>query len=287
MNRTGVCPRETLATRIALKVLGLAAAGLLFGLGTEALAKDYDPYQPRTEEVLDADGSVWKVLIVPLSQPAMHPAALNVLPQDAPKTAAPPSPEKPAAYEAAPKQAPAPAEKTADAKAPETKEEKAPAETAEPKAEAEPKEIKSPYDNPFGIEIVPRFSYPALPPAALGVPIGEHGVKPVSPWDYAWIYHSIPFLRSEYIANPSYRHEAAMEMLFGELRPTVVHKHPGEPRPHATLFPFENNYIQPYSYYSLGPGTGYGRGPLPFAAPGAYGVNYNFYWPMPTVYRNY
>ena len=41
---------------------------------------------------------------------------------------------------------------------------------------------------------------------------------------YAAVYRSIPFLRSEYLANPSYRHEATMEILFGQLRPTVIHK---------------------------------------------------------------
>ena len=37
-------------------------------------------------------------------------------------------------------------------------------------------------------------------------------------------YQAVPFIRTEYQANPSYRHEAAMELLFGQLRPTVIHK---------------------------------------------------------------
>ena len=47
----------------------------------------------------------------------------------------------------------------------------------------------------------------------------------VDPAAYWCVYRTIPFLRTEYLANPSYRHEATMEFLFGQLRPTVVHKH--------------------------------------------------------------
>ena len=39
---------------------------------------------------------------------------------------------------------------------------------------------------------------------------------------YAEIYASIPFNRSDYDRNPSYRHDATMELLLGQLRPTVV-----------------------------------------------------------------
>jgi hypothetical protein len=42
--------------------------------------------------------------------------------------------------------------------------------------------------------------------------------------DYWTIYRSIPFLRSQYDANPSYRHDAAMELLTGNARPTVIHR---------------------------------------------------------------
>lgn len=41
---------------------------------------------------------------------------------------------------------------------------------------------------------------------------------------YREIYNAIPFLRSEYDANRSYRHDAALEILFGQMRPTVVHR---------------------------------------------------------------
>ncbi len=36
---------------------------------------------------------------------------------------------------------------------------------------------------------------------------------------YAEAYAMVPFSRSEYEANPSYRHDAAMELMFGVMRP--------------------------------------------------------------------
>ncbi len=80
----------------------------------------------------------------------------------------------------------------------------------------------------------------ALPagPSVVGEPLPEswpifpghsgHGFsRPhhIDPAQYAAIYHSIPFSRVEYAANPSYRHDATMEILFGKLRPTTIHKH--------------------------------------------------------------
>ena len=41
---------------------------------------------------------------------------------------------------------------------------------------------------------------------------------------YSEIYKSIPFNRAEYNANPSYIHDATMEILFGQMRPTVIHR---------------------------------------------------------------
>lgn len=41
---------------------------------------------------------------------------------------------------------------------------------------------------------------------------------------YYEIYKSIPFIRAEYNANPSYIHDSTMEILFGQMRPTVIHR---------------------------------------------------------------
>jgi len=41
---------------------------------------------------------------------------------------------------------------------------------------------------------------------------------------YREVYAAVPYSYTEYLANPAYRHEAAMEILFGEMRPMTVHK---------------------------------------------------------------
>ena len=41
---------------------------------------------------------------------------------------------------------------------------------------------------------------------------------------YSKIYNAIPFRRSEYLANPSYRHDTTVEIMFGQMRPTVIHR---------------------------------------------------------------
>ena len=58
------------------------------------------------------------------------------------------------------------------------------------------------------------------PPAA-GLPVIVPG--PVCTPSYWAIYRTIPFSRAEYNANPSYRHEAAMELLTGNPRPPKIH----------------------------------------------------------------
>lgn len=324
MNFTGDHPSERVfprsvkphRDRFKLSACGIALAALCLGTGSQVLAEHQDPTKPRVERVRDTDGSIWEVEIVPRplgrSTPIRRPAALR---KASSQPTVPPSPnQKDATDEAKPKSGqpesdkPQPyEEKDSPAKAAKPEMDEAANRPAENKSKKRQVEDASASEEavetgdessggkeelaemPFGVEIVPRFSYPpqhageaveeVCPPASS--PVRIH------PGDYSYVYNSIPFLRSEYIANPSYRHEATMEILFGKLRPTVVHKHPGRPRPHGTMFPHENAVLRPYSYYSLAPGAGYGRGPLPYAAPGAYGVNYNFYYPMPTVYRSY
>ena len=63
---------------------------------------------------------------------------------------------------------------------------------------------------------------------------------------YMQIRRSIPFLRSEYEANPSYRHEATMELLLGQLRPVVRYSVPREPAAGVALpfgFPRDRMYL--------------------------------------------
>lgn len=59
---------------------------------------------------------------------------------------------------------------------------------------------------------------------------------------YEAVYNSIPFNHTEYVANPSYRHEATMEILFGQLRPTTIVKE-------QAAQPIVNQLQSPYQPY--------------------------------------
>ncbi len=76
---------------------------------------------------------------------------------------------------------------------------------------------------------------------------------------YSEIYKSIPFIRAEYNANPSYLHDTTIEFLFGKMRPTVIHR--------GTVNVNHNNptgYGIPYAYG----GAGYAYPPLQLVVPG-------------------
>ena len=76
---------------------------------------------------------------------------------------------------------------------------------------------------------------------------------------YTEIYKSIPFIRAEYNANPSYLHDTTVEFLFGTMRPTVIHR--------GTVNVNHNNpsgYGIPYAYG----GAGYAYPPLQLVVPG-------------------
>jgi hypothetical protein len=69
--------------------------------------------------------------------------------------------------------------------------------------------------------------------------------------NYRDTYYSIPFSRAEYNAWPSYRHDATMEFLFGQMRQTVIQ------RGTQNVYHYDNpnGYLYPqqlYYPYSLG-----------------------------------
>lgn len=72
---------------------------------------------------------------------------------------------------------------------------------------------------------------------------------------YNEIYDSIPYRKSEHLANPSYRHDSTMEIMFGELRPTVIHRDQSQmmaPSPAmAPMYP----PMYPWRPYNLGSGS--------------------------------
>lgn len=86
---------------------------------------------------------------------------------------------------------------------------------------------------------------------------------------YSKIYNSIPFRRSEYLANPGYRHDTTVEIMFGQMRPTVIHrqnlpKTVVNPRPQtydASMYRALEFWSYPGRFIQLLPGFG------PIAAP--------------------
>ena len=91
--------------------------------------------------------------------------------------------------------------------------------------------------------------------------------------EYARIYNSIPFNRTEFDANPNYRHDSAMEILTGNSRHQTIVKHdfehkqpvkhiPAPTRPSRILVPFNLPYLP------FGSSFGYGfGGPMPMPTP--------------------
>ncbi len=93
---------------------------------------------------------------------------------------------------------------------------------------------------------------PEIPENAVSQP--RVGAKPLSGGDwkmqitprkkvdldsYEKIYNAVPYRRSEYLANPSYRHDTTVEILFGEMRSTVVHR---QDTPQRVVNPRPNVY---------------------------------------------
>lgn len=77
------------------------------------------------------------------------------------------------------------------------------------------------------------YQQPPAPAAPEGDNSGENAKAPgdaalaaglAKVHQYSQVYNSIPFSRAEYNATPSYRHDATMEFLFGQLRQTVIQR---------------------------------------------------------------
>lgn len=69
---------------------------------------------------------------------------------------------------------------------------------------------------------------------------------------YVAAYSQIPFSRAEYEANPGYRHDAALELMFGTLRPLTIMR---TSNPYFSRYPdlFRYKYA-PYPYHNSGGG---------------------------------
>ncbi|MGQ0637569.1 MAG: hypothetical protein ACT4QC_23420 [Planctomycetaceae bacterium] len=113
-----------------------------------------------------------------------------------------------------------------------------------------------PGDNPWVIEIRPLQIGPEIRAAATGSEGTARVAAPDAPaaaasgltplMTYSQAYAAVPFNREEYEANPGYRHDAAMELMFGALRPTTIIK---QNIPYFSRYPdfFRNRFmIYPY-----------------------------------------
>ena len=115
-------------------------------------------------------------------------------------------------------------------------------------------------DDSLSLRAEPAESQPEQQPAEpaaddLPVIVPQPARKP----RYIEIYNSIPFSRAEFNANPSYRHEATMEILTGNPRPAKINLTSPAPAPSRGLLPnlYELPFWYPYFDYSRGPYSRY------------------------------
>lgn len=137
----------------------------------------------------------------------------------------------------------------------------APVAAAEPVPEAG--EIAEPASEEHGVAIVPNGKF------------RMHGLT------YRQVYDSIPFSRTEYLANPSYRHEATMELLTGTPRQTVIHR-TYEPRLNEPIGPQPEFLYNRYGTYGGtfdGGHGGYGYGGFGFYRP-QYAPAFRYFLPI-------
>lgn len=84
-----------------------------------------------------------------------------------------------------------------------------------------------------------------------------------NPLSYKAAYSAVPFSRAEYEANPGYRHDSAMELMFGTLRPTTIMK---QTQPYFSRYPDMFRYR---------------HGVYPYLAPANNTMDVNYYWNYP------
>lgn len=101
--------------------------------------------------------------------------------------------------------------------------------------------------------IVPGSSYGHNKTGATDPPAGRVDPRSLSQM-YSEVYRSIPFNRAEYNANPSYIHDATMEFLFGQMRPTVIHRNTTTVNHHHTGYGFNGYAYPPIQAYIPGVG---------------------------------
>jgi hypothetical protein len=168
---------------------------------------------------------------------------------------------------AAPAVAPAPAPAVAPAVAPAPAPDAKPALTAPaplPAATAPalpPAWVIGIYPNVPEGEVVVATHTVAAPTTAAEMQPAAYYPCPPARMSYKDAYDQIPFSRAEYEANPGYRHEAAMELVFGVQRPTTIVK---QTAPYFSRYPdFQRNRLQVYPY--------------PWSMPNRFDINHHYF----------
>jgi len=95
--------------------------------------------------------------------------------------------------------------------------------TPSPAPDAEPPEAKAATTDSDLPVIIPGESQCCDPKPTVMPPEGTVDPRYLAQM-YSEIYKTIPFIRAEYDANPSYLHDTTVEFLFGKMRPTVIHR---------------------------------------------------------------
>lgn len=124
-----------------------------------------------------------------------------------------------------------------------------------------------PAPEPVEVALVPALP-PVNPVAASAVvqpaPAGDESGIVITPGrprrvtesgdSYDDVYQSIPYSFSEYLANPSYRHDSTMEILFGQLRPTTIHRYAApQTVPQAEWTPYRPYLYAEWDYFQTAP----------------------------------
>jgi len=96
-----------------------------------------------------------------------------------------------------------------------------------PAAKIDPIPAPTPQPNPVPPSPTPATvaadDLPVIVPRLCDMPT-EKPVLPAQVQQYREIYAAIPYNHVEYLANPSYRHDATMEFVFNQMRPTVIQR---------------------------------------------------------------
>lgn len=123
------------------------------------------------------------------------------------------------------------------------------------------------------MEIQPAGKKSQVPAIPLKTPTVAGETAVYDPAAYSRIYKSIPFNRTEYDANPNYRHDSTMEILTGNARHQTIVQHnfehkqpvkriPAPTQPSRILTPFATpSFLYGGGMFGYGSGSfGYGGG---------------------------